>query len=92
METTAQKLEARPLHHVMKDILEVVEAETQVLTEMITANVDETGEDASFTIVCNLKSDKEGALSFNIEPKAMLKRPRISKAVKIQDKQLTLSY
>ena len=80
------------INHVMKDIMASVAEETRILTRQITENVDETGEDASFSITCNLKSDKDGQLSFEIRPKATLKRATITKLVKIMDKQLTLSY
>ena len=84
--------EEKERHHVMQEIIDEVAEETEILTQQITDNVDETGEDADFTIKCTLKSDKDGQLSFTVDGKATLKRPKRTKLVKIIDRQLTLSY
>ena len=71
---------------VMEDIGDLIES----LINAVTENVDETQEKASFTIKCELSTDKEGNHFFEIGGKTALNTPKIIRKAKIQNRQLAL--
>ena len=71
---------------VLRDIGELIED----CIEKITENVDMTGEKASFSVKCELTTDKEGDHFFNISGRTSLATPTITRGASIREQQLTL--
>ena len=71
---------------VLRDIGGIIED----CLEKIAENVDKTGEKASFTVKCELTTDKEGDHFFNISGKTSLATPVITRGATIRGQQLTL--